>query len=280
MTVLAGLAGLCLLGYLGVVALLIAVSLPGPSRQELLMPEQPAPILPDWTTTTELYIRNRSADYLYVFLTVARPALRPDTVWWNLGLTPEATGQALVLRDSLVTQGLYYPLAEPVLLPGTADTLIDKNFDKNFDENLPRELVHCKQYNSRPSAAVQAARYTINPSELSGTPDQRAFGQSLDMYFRQATSDSLHLVLYLAPDSALRVGRRRVAYFNAQGGLPTTLAGSEAPYFPPNLLVQHTEGDVRPLQRPPLARLLELPTTEGWLPHTGHRLVRRYWDCR
>ncbi|MDJ0363965.1 hypothetical protein QMK33_02285 [Hymenobacter sp. H14-R3] len=81
MTLLAGLAGLCLLGYLGVVALLIAVSLPDANNRRELAPEHLTPALPEWTTTTGIYLRNRTAAPLRVVLTVARPALQPDTVW-------------------------------------------------------------------------------------------------------------------------------------------------------------------------------------------------------
>ncbi|MGI4762435.1 MAG: hypothetical protein ACRYF0_17120 [Janthinobacterium lividum] len=286
-TLLAGLAGLYLLGQLGVVALLVAVSLPDPGRTEVFSE------VPAWTTTTEVYLRNRTAAPLRVALTVARPAAAPDSVWWPLELSPEAVGQALALRDSLVIQGLHYPLPTPLLLPGTADTLIDAN----FDDSLPRALIHHKRYNNRPSVYMHTHRHFISPPELDPAVRLRNV---------PGAPDSLRLVLALTPGDSLRVARRRTSYFFNETGRLLATDGENmpysppyspldatppyrepydrpypAPYRPPTVRLQWVDawGRVR-RQRPPLAALLRLPEAGATLPSAGQHLVRRYWDCR
>ncbi|MDJ0363964.1 hypothetical protein QMK33_02280 [Hymenobacter sp. H14-R3] len=169
-----------------------------------------------------------------------------------------------------------YPLA--VLVPGTADTFVDKN----FDDNLPPGLVRCPRYTSGPSAEVRAKRYAISQYTLNPGIGELAFGQAMDLQCVPALPDSLRLLLARPPDSTLRVGRRRVAYFTDEAGRPATREDSETPYFPPTIQVQQfdTMSQRRLLPRPPLARLLGLPAAEAALPRTGPRLVRRYWDCR
>jgi hypothetical protein len=279
--------GVVALGYVGVVGLLIAVSLPDPSRTELVLTP------PAWTATTDIYLRNRMAVPLRVELTLARPATRPDTVWWPVAISPEAVGQALALRDSLVTQGLYYPLPAPLLLLGTVDTLIDKN----FDDSLPRSLLHHKRYNSKYSASAHAGRRSISQPEL---------GREVGLHNVPGAPDSLRLVLDLLPDSTLRVARRQVAYFDDAAGTGTSTAltareGDNWPYLldarqvdegpaVPPAAWQHRPLAVRVRwrdaqghphqQRPPLAALLQLPAAAVSLPGAGHHQVRRYWDYR
>lgn len=284
-TLLAWLAGLYFLGKLSVLAVLIAVSLPDPSRTEMFAE------VPAWSTTTELYLRNRTATPLRVALTVARPALLPDTVWWPLAISPEAVGQALALHDSLAAHGLHYPLPAPLLLPGTADTLIDAN----FDDSLPRALIHHKRYNNRASVHEHTHRQFISP------PDA---GQAGRLRRVPGAPDSLRLVL--APGDSLRVARRRTNYFFDETGTLLAMDGEKEPYSPPyhpldatppyrepydmpyptscrppTMWVQWVDGRGRVRQqRPPLVALLRLPEAATTLPSAGYRLVRRYWDCR
>ena len=82
------------LWYVGVLGLVIAVSLPNDTQFVSTAPER--------TTTTDIYLRNRTLDPMRVVLMAARPALRPDSMWWPLAISSEAVGQALVLQDSLV----------------------------------------------------------------------------------------------------------------------------------------------------------------------------------
>jgi hypothetical protein len=286
-TLLAWLAGLYFLGKLSVLAVLIAVSLPDPSRTEMFAE------VPAWSTTTELYLRNRTATPLRVVLTVARPALLPDTVWWPLAISPEAVGQALALHDSLAAHGLLYPLPAPLLLPGTADTLIDAN----FDDSLPRALIHHKRYNNRASVHEHTHRQFISP------PDA---GQAGNLRRVPGAPDSLRLVLALAPGDSLRVARRRTNYFFDETGTLLATDGEKEPYSPPyhpldatppyrepydmpyptscrppTMWVQWVDGRGRVRQqRPPLVALLRLPEAATTLPSAGYRLVRRYWDCR
>ena len=277
--------GMMGLGYLGTLGLLIAVSLPGSTELISLGPE--------WTTTTEIYLRNRTAAPLRVELTMARPALRPDSVWWPVEVSPEAVGQALALHDSLVAQGIYYLLPAPLLLPGTADTLIDAN----FDESLPRALIHHKRYNNRASVYEHTHRHFISPPDASQAGSLRRV---------PGAPDSLCLVLALAPGDSLRVARRRTNYFFDETGTLLAMDGERNPYSPPyhpldatplywepynmpyptshrppTVRVQWVDGrgHVRQ-QRPPLAALLRLPEAATTLPSAGYRLVRRYWDYR
>lgn len=279
-----GVIGLGYVGrYVGVIVLLIAVSLPNGTELHSLGPER--------TTTTDIYLRNRTAAPMRVVLTVPRSALQPDSVWWPVAISPEAVGQALALHDSLVAQGLHYPLLAPLLLPGTADTLIDAN----FDESLPRALIHHKRYNNRPSTHEHTHRHFISPPES---------GQAVGLRSVPGAPDSLHLVLALAPGDSLRIARRRVNYFLNETGMLLAMDGEEAPYSPPyspldaapprqqpydgpppycppTVRVQwiDAQGRVRQ-QRPPLGALLRLPDAGVTLPTVGHRLVRRYWDYR
>jgi hypothetical protein len=274
--------GVVALGYLGVIGLLIAVSLPNGTKYLSTAPAQ--------TATTEIYLRNRTSAPMRVVLTVARPALQPDSVWWPVAISPEAVGQALALHDSLVAQGMYYPLPVPLLLPGTADTLIDKN----FDDSLPRFLLQHKRYNNRPSVYEHTHRHFISPPELGP--------QEPGLHSVPGAPDSLRLVLDVLPDSSLRVARRRVAYFTDEAGASTALEGPGWPYPGPELHADDGPGPppsamrYRPLairvqwrdtqgrwqqQRPPLAALLQLPEAEVTLPGVSQRrLVQRYWDYR
>ena len=284
MTLVACLVGLYFLEKLSVLAVLIAVSLPDPNRTEALAE------VPAWSTTTELYLRNRTAAPLRVMLTVASLALLPDTVWWPLAISPEAVGQALALHDSLVAQGLHYPLPAPLLMPGTADTLIDAN----FDERLPRALIHHKRYNNRASVHEHTDRHFISP------PDA---GQAGSLRRVPGAPDSLCLVLALAPGDSLRVARRRTNYFFDETGTLVAMDGEREPYSPPyhpldgtplyrelyntpsyrppTVRVQWVDGRGRVRQqRPPLVALLRLPEAATTLPSAGYRLVRRYWDCQ
>lgn len=287
MTLLLTLAVLFSLRKLSVLAILIAVSLPIPSLTEM------ETMAPAWSTTTELYLRNRTVAPLRVALTVVRPALLPDTVWWPLAISPEAVGQAQAVHDSLVTQGLCYPLPAPLLLPGTADTLSDAN----FDESLPRALIHHKRYNNRVSVHEHTYRHFISPPSASQAESLRRV---------PGAPDSLCLMLTLAPGDSLLVARRQTNYFFNETGALLATDGEKvpyappyrsldatplyrepyegpypAPYRPPTVRVQWVDGRGRVRQqRPPLVALLRLPEAVITLPSAGTHLVRRYWDCR
>lgn len=137
------------------------------------------------------------------------------------------------MRDSLVTQGLCYPLTAPLLLPGTADTLIDAN----FDERLPRALIHHKRYNNRASVHEHTYRHVISPPSASQAGSLRRV---------PGAPDSLCLVLTLAPGDSLLVARRQTNYFFNETGALLATDGEKVPYAPP-----YRPMDATPLYREP-----------------------------
>jgi hypothetical protein len=239
---------------------------------------------PAWTTTTEVHLRNRTATPLQVMFTVARPALHPDTIIWGVDLSPQALGVALVQVDSLVIEDLRYPLAAPLLLPGTADTVVIAGYA-----------------GSLPPAPRQRRRFNIhanqsNPTRLRSFNAAPIFDPTVRVQRVPGQPDSLRLTLLLAPDSTVRVGRRKIAYYPGEGSRFPVIEGDNVPsetpyrptyevsspppaYYPLAMRVQWRDAQGRwQQQRPPVAALMQLPAAELVLPGAGYQLVRRYWD--
>lgn len=127
--------GVVALGYLLIFGVLIAVSLPDPSHQKVMV-STGEPDAQDSAQTTDIYLRNRTAAPLQVHVVAPRAAVQFDTIWWPLAQIPDAIGRAVMLRDGFTVRGLHYRPAERPLVLGTADTLIDVH----YPSPLPRAL--------------------------------------------------------------------------------------------------------------------------------------------
>jgi len=237
-----------------------------------------------WSTTTEVYLRNRTATPLRVMFTVARPVLHPDTIIWGVGLSPQALGVALVQADSLVVEDLRYPLAAPLLLPGTADTVVIAG----YTGRLPPALRQRRRFNIHANQS--------NPKRLRSFNAAPLFDLTVRVQRVPGQPDSLRLTLLLAPDSVLRVGRRKIAYYLGEGSRFPVIEGEDVPseipyrptyevsspppvYHPLAMRVQWRDAQGRwQQQRPPVAALMQLPPAKIVLPGAGYQLVRRYWD--
>lgn len=147
----------------------------------------PALLSPGWENSQQVYLRNRTGAPLRVELTVPKTAVTVDTVWWGVAGNMDGIGRAAVVNQ-LVLQGHRHPLAAPVLLPGSADT-----------------LVIYRQYNAR------SGRRFFNPwSNLElwvgrMHQPQPAFNREVAVLEVGALADSVRLQLAVAPDSTLWV---------------------------------------------------------------------------
>jgi len=150
--------------------------------------------------------------------TVARPALHPDTIIWGIDLSPQALGVALVQADSLVIEDLRYPLAAPLLLPSTADTVVIAG----YTGSLPPALRHRRRFN------IQANQ--PNPQRLRSFNAAPIFDPTVQVQRVPGQPDSLRLTLLLAPDSTLRVGRRTIAYYPGEGSRFPVIEGDDVPH--------------------------------------------------
>ncbi|MFD2785697.1 hypothetical protein [Hymenobacter rubripertinctus] len=144
---------------------------------------------PGWKNDQQVYLRNYTGQPMQVELTVPRSAVTVDTVWWGLAESGSAIGRAIVVKQ-LVIRGRPYPLKTPLLLPGTADTLLV--------EEAP--------------GIVKLLGYTyFNPwadlplwTERMSQPIP-AFGRGGSIMAVRTPADSLRLQLLLAPDSTFWV---------------------------------------------------------------------------
>lgn len=167
-----------------------------------------------WHHSQDVFVRNQTSAPLLLTFTLPRSTLEMDTVWWGIagkdwGIEREV-GYAVRLT-ALTADGFRYraPYQLPVLLTGTADTLVSIDTRSDLGRGYVTRLWDREPWLTR--------QHQVAPSAGD-------FARGIGLTVRAASPDSVLLTFPLAPDSSFLVARRSLRLHHSD---PDQIEGEE-----------------------------------------------------